>query len=251
MTAQERCLPLQRNRWCALLVLLATVLAGRKIPSAVAQDPQPPLLRTLEAKYRKASSLRANFLERYFENGSLVRAESGVAYFRKPGKMRWEYEKPEKNLFLVDGKNAWFYTPVDHTATRIPARQSDDWRTPLALLAGEGKLSRVCDRILPARIPSLPEAKLSAGDGTGFECIVKNSAVDPHAEAPPRVFLEISDQGELNRVVVQASGSVQTEFRFKEWEVNPPLADAMFRFSPPPGVVIVNGLLPSLPSARQ
>ena len=192
------------------------------------------------------------FLERYFENGSLVRAESGVAYFRKPGKMRWEYQSPEKNLFLVDGKNAWFYTPVDHTATRIPARQSDDWRTPLALLAGEGKLSRICGRLLSARLPTLPESNLSSTTGTGFECVLKNSGGDDlRAEAPPRVFLEISDRGELSRVLIQAAGSLQTEFRFKDWEVNPSLAETMFRFSPPPGVVIVDGLLPSSPSTRQ
>src|SRR5256885_10000771 len=46
-------------------------------------------------------------IERYTENGREVRSESGTAYFRRPGKMRWEYEAPEKNLFLVDGKTAW------------------------------------------------------------------------------------------------------------------------------------------------
>ena len=219
--------------------------------SVLANDSSLPLNR-FEAIYRNARTLHVTFLERYFENGSLVRAESGVAYFRKPGKMRWEYQSPEKNLFLVDGKNAWFYTPVDHTATRIPARQSDDWRTPLALLAGEGKLSRICGRLLSARLPTLPESNLSSTTGTGFECVLKNSGGDDlRAEAPPRVFLEISDRGELSRVLIQAAGSLQTEFRFKDWEVNPSLAETMFRFSPPPGVVIVDGLLPSSPSTRQ
>ena len=210
----------------------------------------------MEVNYRKVVNLRANFLERYFENGSLVRVESGVAYFRKPGKMRWEYEKPERNLFLVDGKNAWFYTPVDHTATRIPARQSDDWRTPLALLAGEGKLSRVCERVLPAKLPALPETNLPLGQGLGFECILKDASKDtsnkPFADSPTRVFLEISDKGDLARVLIQSPGSVLTEFRFKDWEFDPPLvAESLFHFVPPPGVVIVNGLLPSSPSARQ
>jgi outer membrane lipoprotein carrier protein len=221
---------------------------------SVAQESQLPALRRMESTYRKAANLRANFLERYFENGSIVRVESGTAYFRKPGKMRWEYEKPEKNLFLVDGKNAWFYTPVDHTATRIPARQSDDWRTPLALLAGEGKLSRVCDRVLTAKLPVLPESNLPTVSGSGFECILKNAAkdssADPHGESTSRVFLEISVKGDLARVVVQSPGSVLTEFRFKDWEVDPPLAESLFHFVPPPGVVIVDGLLPSSSSAR-
>ena len=101
-----------------------------------------------EKRYSSAKTLHATCLERYTENNRLVRAEAGIAYFRKPGRMRWEYESPEKNLFLVDGKSAWFYVPADHTVTRVPAKQSSDWRTPLALLAGEAKLSRVCSRLI-------------------------------------------------------------------------------------------------------
>ena len=71
--------------------------------------------------------------------------------------MRWEYESPEKDLFLVDGKTAWFYVPADRTATRVPAKQSADWRTPLALLAGEMKVSRVC-----AHVELAPNEKASA-----------------------------------------------------------------------------------------
>jgi outer membrane lipoprotein carrier protein len=61
--------------------------------------------------------------------------------------MRWEYERPEKDLFLVDGKTAWFYVPADHTVTRVPAKQSEDVRTPLVLLAGQMKVSRICARV--------------------------------------------------------------------------------------------------------
>src|SRR6476659_7228171 len=105
------------------------------------------LLRRFEKTYNSARSLRANFLETYFDNGKEVRAEAGVAYFSKPGKMRWEYASPEPNLYLVDGKWSWFYVPADHTVTRIRAKESSDARTPLALLAGEMKVSRICARV--------------------------------------------------------------------------------------------------------
>src|SRR5438552_13236508 len=108
-----------------------------------AEDPSRYIKR-FEDTYRRAGTLQATFLEQYSEAGRVERVESGVAYFRRPGKMRWEYESPEKNLFLVDGKNAWFYVQSDHTVTRVAARQSAAWRTPLALLAGQMKLSRLC-----------------------------------------------------------------------------------------------------------
>ena len=112
-----------------------------------AQDPTAGYVKSFEARYRAAKTLQATFLERYTENGATVRTEAGTAFFRRPGKMRWEYEAPEKDLFLVDGKTAWFYVPADRTATRVPAKQSGDWRTPLALLAGEMKVSRVCAHV--------------------------------------------------------------------------------------------------------
>src|SRR6266576_3487094 len=105
------------------------------------------ILNRLETRYRSARTLKVTCLERYIENGRSARIEAGIAYFRRPGKMRWEYESPEKNLFLVDGKSAWFYVPADHTVTRVPAKESTDWRTPLALLAGEMRVSRVCARV--------------------------------------------------------------------------------------------------------
>jgi outer membrane lipoprotein carrier protein len=210
------------------------------------------LVALFEARYRPARTLAATFLERYTENGRVVRTEAGTAYFRRPGKMRWEYESPEKDLFLVDGKSAWFYVPGDHTVTRVPAKQSSDWRTPLALLAGEMKVSRVCARVQLAATEQ-PEDK----DHAMLQCLVRgaepgSSSPDSGVEAPQRsgpgdaVFFEIvRDTGELARLLVRQSGGVQVEFRFENWRRDPPIPDSLFRFDVPLGVAIVNGELPA------
>ena len=206
-------------------------------------------VKRFEAIYRGARTLQVTFLERYSENGHIVRAEAGIAYFRRPGKMRWEYESPEKNLFLVDGKLAWFYVPADHTVTRVPAKQSTDWRTPLALLAGEVKLSRICARI------DLANAEKPEKDGdVVLSCLLKgstakagesgrNDAIDANRDI---LLLEVAqDTSELVRAVVRGSGGVEIEFKFKDWQFDPPLPDSFFRFEVPPGVAIVNGELPA------
>jgi hypothetical protein len=79
----------------------------------------------------------------------------------------------------------------------------------------------------------------------------KNPATDSQSEPDSRVFLEISENGNLTRVLIRSSGSVLTEFRFQDWVVDPPLAESLFHFAPPLGVVIVDGLLPSPTTARQ
>jgi outer membrane lipoprotein carrier protein len=201
----------------------------------------------MEARYRSARTLQATFLERYAENGSVLRSEAGTAYFRRPGKMRWEYERPEKDLFLVDGKTAWFYVPADHTVTRVPAKQSEDLRTPLALLAGEMKISRICARVELADA----EKPLREGDAV-LRCRVRGEKKDAaNADRPDSVlgangsdaiFFEISrDTGELARLIVRQAGGVEVEFRFENWRFDPPIPETMFRFEPPAGVAIVNG----------
>jgi len=215
---------------------------------ALAND-STSVAKRFEETYRSARTLRVVFLEEYSENGKVVRSEAGTVLFRRPGRMRWEYEKPEKNLFLVDGKIAWFYAPADHTATRVPARQSEDWRTPLALLAGEMKLSRVCSKLAVTQAPASEDP-----EHVVLECQLKGADAHDQAAAedsPPRVFFEVTKNGQLARLLVKSSGGIQTDFHFKNWEINPALPETLFQFSPPPGVVIVNGLLPSSPSVRQ
>lgn len=209
------------------------------------------LVARFEARYRSARILQATFLEQYTENGRQVRAEAGTVYFRRPGKMRWQYDAPEKNLFLVDGKTAWFYVPADHTVTRVPAKESADWRTPLALLAGEMKVSRVCDEVRLAD----REAVESSADAMLF-CVLrgtesKGGSAPAHLageskrpEAGEAIFFEIvKDSGELVRVLVKSAGGVAIEFRFTGWHSDPPVDDSLFRFTVPPGVAIVNGEL--------
>lgn len=198
--------------------------------------------------YRGARTLQVAFLERYSENGRVLRTEAGFAYFRRPGKMRWEYQSPEKNVFLVDGKTAWFYVPGDHTVTRVPAKQSTDWRTPLALLAGEMKLSRICARVdlagaeKPDKDGDVVLSCLLKGSENTADVASKNDAAHVKRDS---LFLEVAkDTNELVRIVVRGAGGVDIEFKFKDWQFDPAVPDSFFRFQVPPGVAIVNGEIP-------
>ena len=205
----------------------------------------------LEARYRPARTLQVTFLERYTENGRVVRMEAGTAYFRRRGKMRWEYGAPEKNLFLVDGKTAWFYVPADHSVTRVPANESADWRTPLALLVGGMKVSRVCERVADAvkEKPENPEHAMlycalrgAAGKSSKRTAGELPSQEPANSEA---VFLEVDrNSGDLVRVLIRDPGGIGIEFSFADWRIDPLVPDSLFRFDPPKGVAIVNGELP-------
>jgi outer membrane lipoprotein-sorting protein len=68
----------------------------------------------------------------------------------------------------------------------------------------------------------------------------------PKGDRADTVLFEIArETGDLARLVIRQSGGVQVEFRFAKWQMNPPVAEAMFHFQVPIGVAIVNGQLPA------
>ncbi len=242
-----------RKNGIVALLFLAALLPGHgvaKPPTDGAGGARTPdlqtIVRTLEAHYHSAVTLKAAFLERYSEDAKVVRIESGTVYFRRPGRMRWEYESPETKLFVADGKTAWFYVPADRTVTRARMKESADWRTPLALLTGKAKLPRLCRRIELVNQPRTP-----AGHAV-LRCLPREAgAAAPRDESGSfyEVFLEVdANSGELARVVVRQSGGVELEYRFGDWQRGIPLAEALFHFQPPPGVAIVDEASVGLPS---
>jgi outer membrane lipoprotein carrier protein len=228
--------------------LFAVVIGGA--PTLSAQDPRRAIER-FERAYRSAQTLEADFLELYREGGKQVRAEAGVAYFGRPGKMRWEYRSPETNLYVVDGKWEWFYVPADHTAMRIKARESSDWRTPLALLAGQMKVSRICSQVLlDQTVPPASPGNLM------LRCELRGNPQDRRGQPGVKagegdlVLFEVDpEKGELARILVSDPGGVQIEFRFSNWQFDPRLDAKMFRFAPPKGVAIVDGDFAAAPGA--
>ncbi len=253
-------------------LLIAGLLSVGVLPAAAQVNPQAaPIVRALEDHYRDAKTLKAIFLERYSDGPQNIQLESGTVYFSRPGRMRWDYESPEMKLFLVDGKTAWFFVPADHTATRAPIKDSQDWRTPLALLTGKVKLRELCDRIeladttkgSSAALPSPGSPAVSPPSGTTTAANVTLSCLprgELHAAgksssndsipglADPnqpfeRVLLEVNPtSGQLSDVRVIQPGGIEIEYRFGNWEENTPLQESLFHFQAPVGVAIVNQL---------
>ncbi len=202
------------------MILLALFLAS----------PLDALIVRLEAHYNHLESLRAEFVQQYrADDRAPVRAESGTVSLRKPGKMRWDYAKPEPKQFLCDGKDAYFYAPADHQATRFSVKDSSDARIPLRFLLGKLNLRRIFARIelavdLPPLDPGNPVLKLWPKKGETFGDI----------------YLEIDQQSRIRRLVIDEGDGSRSDFRLSAEEANPKLSPDLFRFSPPPGVQIVD-----------
>ncbi len=243
------------SRAAFFLTLLGLCQTAQGIPPEDSADSAKLIAHRMEDHYRNVRTLRAIFLERYSQGPHDAHIESGTVYFERPGRMRWEYESPEQQFFVSDGKTIWFYVPADRAVTRMPVKESTDWRTPLALLTGKADLSKLCGRIELAPPPS------GVTDHAALRCLPKGKKSEPpsnrsaesqdQAELPSsgdftEVLIEVDrTSGQLADIQIRQTGGIAIEYRFGNWEENIELPDALFHFQPPAGVAIVDGAAPS------
>jgi outer membrane lipoprotein carrier protein len=97
-----------------LLALVAGVLSPGSAPVADSLPPLDTILKEVEKRYT-GSQFSAEFLqESTIKSMEITDFASGRLYVRYPGMMRWEYEKPERQAIITDGKKLWIYRPQDN-----------------------------------------------------------------------------------------------------------------------------------------
>ena len=191
--------------------------------SAVATLVQGATLERLRAFVRDTQTARASFTQTVTDkNGRLVQQASGEFAIARPGKFRWNVDKPYKQLLVGDGERVWIY---DADLNQVVKRRNDKalGTTPAALLAGKEDVERAFDwRDLPAAdgldwLGATPKDKESSFSDIrlGFE-------------ASGLAALEIFD-----------NFGQRTSIRLTQLERNPKLPPDLFKFTPPKGADVV------------
>lgn len=214
------CIPL------ALVFVLACGAAPHALaqPSAASQN----LLQRVDNHYNRLRTLRARFTEHYTGMG-MDRTESGTLALKKPGLMRWSYDKPTGKVFVLDGHYAWFYSPGDARVSRMPVKQLDDLRSPLRLLLGHTQLAKELTQVTVAP------------DGANFRI----TGVPRGMEQRVRLLtLVVTPAGVIQNMKIEETDGATTGFTFSGIEENIPLPSSEFVFTPPQGVPIVDGQSP-------
>src|SRR5271166_111927 len=198
--------------------------------SLVAQGDVHAIAEKVDQRYNHIQTLQAQFAETYSGAG-ITRKESGTLELKKPGRMRWDYDEPRPKMFLADGSTAWFYVPGERQVRRAPVKQIEDLRSPLRYLLGKTKLEKEFIGLAIAT-----DAKpLNAGD------IVLRGVPKGMQERVSQTLLEVTPDGLITRIVVEELDGSVTEFRFLQQRGNVQIAYQRFRFTPPPGVEVVQG----------
>jgi outer membrane lipoprotein carrier protein len=99
--------------WSAIPLLLSSELRL----SAQAADSDLTLEQILDRleKHYTGNNFKAEFIqESTVKAMAITDFASGKIFVRYPGKMRWEYEKPERQIIITDGFKLWIYRPADN-----------------------------------------------------------------------------------------------------------------------------------------
>ena len=87
---------------------------GRSSPAAAENLSLEQILNGMESRYAN-SAFSAKFLqESTIKAMEITDFASGKVYVRHPGMMRWEYDKPDKQIIITDGLKLWIYRPDDN-----------------------------------------------------------------------------------------------------------------------------------------
>ncbi len=207
------------------------LVAGAQAPGARERPSLAAIIERVDARYSGLRDFEARFTQRYLRRAlAKTLEERGRLYIKRPGRMRWEYESPERKLFVSDGNKTYFYLPEERQVIVSPAPSgalAADDESPLAVLSGQRRLMDTF---------AISEAGTPAVEGSAVLLL-----------RPKRPSPEVSEaelgvdpaKGQIRRLkLVDAQGNT-TEFQFREVKENRGLADSLFRFTAPAGVEIV------------
>jgi len=91
---------------------------------------------------QQTRSARAVFTQTVADSsGQISQKASGTVQFQRPGKFRWTYSKPYKQLIVGDGETLWIY---DKDLNQVTQRKLDKalGSSPAALLAGADDIEK-------------------------------------------------------------------------------------------------------------
>jgi outer membrane lipoprotein carrier protein len=224
--------------WQSILITLATLISP-----PIAKGPPPALdagqvVAKVQAYYDGVAKLKADFRQEYTNNVyGRSSISDGKLYIAKPGKMRWDYAKPEKKHFISDGATLWVY---EEEAAQAYTQSLANVVLPVAVtfLSGQGKLTAEFDVALdPGKY------------GGKADICLKLTPKQPSAQYKNLwLVVDPADFHVKESIILETSDNVN-HFTFAGIKANDAskVTDKSFKFSPPKGVKVIQPPQPGTP----
>ena len=202
------------------VVCLLAISVGIASPNPAADE----LIKQVQDRYNRARTLSVDFRMEDHRRPP----EEGRLTLRKQGKMRWDYRQPAGKLFVSDGKTVYLYTARDNKVEKVPLKDTEDMRAPLAFLLGRLDLKKEFQNF----------ATRPGEDGGTWLVASAKSDRAPYEQ----VDMLIAADGSVRHLKVAGHDQSVLDFSFSQELLNPPVADALFHFTIPPGAEVVDSI---------
>jgi len=195
--------------------------------AAPPKDPGRALAQRVQAFYAHTRDFSAKFAQRYaYVAMGRTEESSGTVQVKKPGAVRWDYEKPDKRTLYVQGKTLWIWHPDDQEAQVKRDFGGDQLSSAFTFLWGKGDLLK---EFSPKAVPQ-PEG-LPKGDA------LELTPVKPVPGVAKLLFVVGKDGQVLASVVTNPVADVN-QIVFSEPKIDQGLPDKLFHFEPPKGAYV-------------
>ncbi|MGH8225260.1 MAG: outer membrane lipoprotein chaperone LolA [Gammaproteobacteria bacterium] len=190
---------------------------------AMAATPTPAA--RLDTLLAATTTLTAHFSETIANaNAVTVKQSSGTVAIAKPGRFRWDYEKPYQQIIVADGEKLWIYDPGLEQVTVRNEPQALA-AGPASLLAGAGHVAASFD-------------VSGGGSADGLQWIKLVPKTDESDYKAIRIGFTAN--GVIRAMELDSNLDQTTHIEFSDVKRNAPIAPARFIFTPPPGADVVN-----------
>jgi len=196
-------------------ILMALLLAAGPAYTLAAGQP----VEQLKAFLNTSKSLTADFKQTAInEAGNPTQTSYGVFYLQRPGKFRWDYQKPFQQQIISTSGKVWFYdTDLEQVATK--KLDESVGSTPALLLSGDVSLE---DNYTM-------EQQGSDGDMQWVKLLPKND------ESSFKYLLIGLEKGILSGMELNDNFGQLTRIYFSNVKLNPFIKPALFEFQAPKG----------------
>jgi outer membrane lipoprotein carrier protein len=212
-----------------MLIMLATGARAQGRASRVALEADvAQLVQRIEARYGRMRGLAADFEQVYRGPGARERRERGRLFLQRPRRMRWEYDPKPGKLFIVNGREVWFYSPADREATHAETSSVNDARFPFLFLLGQTNLRRDFRSITFADQQGAGEARAR----------VLRLIPAANVGGLREIYLTVIPDGQITKLNLVDETGATSEVSLTNASENFIAPASAFDFHPPPGVTV-------------
>lgn len=173
-------------------------------------------------------SYAATFTQRRFdETGELLETARGDCSIERPGRFRWNYLDPYKQVIVSDSRKLWIYDE-DLAQVTVNDVNAGAPGTPAELLSAEFEVRSRYE-----------VTHLGSRDGVDWYALKPKDAQTQFQD----IELGLAD-GEVKAMRLKDNLGQSTELAFDAVKRNAPMAASLFEFTPPAGVDVVTGGAP-------